>query len=54
MTSPSGDCSQSALCGGRATEKLTYYGSVTREPYEYQGRITHLIENGKFEDLHSP
>lgn len=43
------------LVGDEAAEKLTYYGSVTREPYEYQGRITNLIDNGKlFEDLGIP
>lgn len=29
-------------------EKLIHYPTVTREPYRYQGRITDLIENGKF------
>ena len=43
------------LVGDDASEKLTYYGSVTREPYPYQGRITTLIENGKlFDDLGIP
>ena len=36
------------LVGEQACEKLKYYGSVTREPHEYEGRITHLIDNGKF------
>ena len=40
------------LVGDDASEKLHFYGSVTREPYQYQGRITNLIENGKlFQDL---
>ena len=43
------------LVGEEATEKLKFYGTVTREPYEFQGRITSLIENGKlFEDLGIP
>jgi ferredoxin--NADP+ reductase len=43
------------LVGEDAQKKLFYYGSVTREPYEYEGRITTLIENGKFfEDLGIP
>ncbi|MCH2038749.1 MAG: ferredoxin--NADP reductase [Rickettsiales bacterium] len=32
--------------------KLTYYDSITREPYEREGRITNLMKNGKlFSDL---
>lgn len=43
------------LVGEEATKKLRFYGSVTREPHEYKGRITTLIENGKvFEDLGIP
>jgi len=43
------------LVGEEAQKKLRYYASVTREPYEYEGRITHLIENGKlFTDLGIP
>ena len=43
------------IVGDEAAEKLRYYGSVTREPYQYQGRITTLIENGKlFSDLGIP
>lgn len=35
--------------------KLTYYPTVTREPFKTQGRITTLIESGKlFEDLGLP
>lgn len=33
--------------GEEVSEKLIYYPTVTREPYKNQGRITHLIENGK-------
>lgn len=36
------------LVGEEASQKLFHYGSVTREPYQYEGRITTLIENGKF------
>jgi ferredoxin--NADP+ reductase len=41
--------------GELAQGKLRRYGSCTREDYEYKGRITDLIENGKlFEDLGVP
>lgn len=33
--------------GDVVREKLIYYPSVTREPFRNQGRVTHLIENGK-------
>ena len=36
------------LVGEEAQKKLHLYTSVTREPYEYPGRITTLFENGKF------
>lgn len=40
------------LVGDLAREKLFYYGSVTREEYEFTGRITTLIDNEKlFRDL---
>ena len=43
------------LVGEEATERLHHYGSVTREPYKYSGRITTLIETGKlFTDLGIP
>lgn len=36
-------------------EKLTYYPTVTREPFRNEGRLTELIESGKlFDDLGSP
>ena len=36
-------------------DKLIYYPTVTREPFQNQGRITHLIENGKlFSDIGLP
>jgi ferredoxin--NADP+ reductase len=36
--------------GEWAAEKLIYYPTVTREPFVTEGRITDLIENGKFFD----
>lgn len=43
------------LVGEEATVKLRHYPSVTREPFETQGRITTLIESGQiFEDLGVP
>jgi len=36
-------------------DKLIYYPTVTREPFPHQGRITHLVENGKlFSDIGLP
>lgn len=36
-------------------DKLIYYPTVTREPFRNQGRLTHLIENGKlFADIGMP
>lgn len=38
--------------GEMVREQLRYYPTVTREPFEHQGRITDLIESGKlFDDL---
>jgi len=34
------------VLGGLVREKLIYYPTVTREPFKYRGRISHLIENG--------
>jgi ferredoxin--NADP+ reductase len=40
------------LIGDEAKAQLTYYPTVTREPFERQGRFTDLIESGKlFSDL---
>lgn len=40
------------LVGDEAKAQLTYYPTVTREPFERQGRFTDLIESGKlFSDL---
>jgi ferredoxin--NADP+ reductase len=36
--------------GEWAAEKLIYYPTVTREPFVTEGRITDLIESGKFFD----
>ena len=42
------DAKECPLVGEEAQKKLHLYNSVTREPYQYEGRITTLIENGKF------
>ncbi|PIE16844.1 MAG: ferredoxin--NADP(+) reductase [Rhodobacterales bacterium] len=43
------------LVGECATGRLRHYTSVTREDYEYQGRITDLMTSGKlFDDLGVP
>jgi ferredoxin/flavodoxin---NADP+ reductase len=34
------------LLGETIREKLVYYPTVTREPFEHRGRISHLIEDG--------
>jgi ferredoxin--NADP+ reductase len=33
--------------GEQVKNQLLYYPTVTREPYANQGRVTHLLENGK-------
>lgn len=41
--------------GDLVREKFIYYPTVTREPFENEGRITHLIESGRiFQDLDLP
>lgn len=35
------------LIGEIVSDQLLYYPTVTREPYEHEGRITDLLENGK-------
>jgi ferredoxin--NADP+ reductase len=41
--------------GELVQEKLIYYPTVTREPFEHQGRITDLIASGRlFDDLGLP
>jgi len=48
------ELTEDPLCGEFASQ-LTHYTSVTREDYPFKGRITHLMENGKFfEDLNIP
>ena len=43
------------LIGELVRAKLTYYPTVTREPFRHNGRITALIETGKlFEDIGLP
>ncbi len=36
--------------GDIIAEKLLYYPTVTREPYQNQGRLTHALENGQVEE----
>lgn len=38
---------QNPLVGEEVAEKLLYYPTVTREPFENQGRITDLLKSGK-------
>ena len=43
------------LVGEEAQKQLTYYPTVTREPFHNQGRLTDLIASGKlFADLGIP
>jgi ferredoxin--NADP+ reductase len=34
------------ILGDAVRDKLVYYPTVTREPFKYRGRISHLLENG--------
>ena len=46
---------QDELVGEQAVEKLVYYPSVTREPFERQGRFPDLIRSGQmFAELGMP
>ena len=46
------DLLQDEFLGEEATKQLVYLPSVTREPFERQGRLTTLVENGRlFDDL---
>ena len=46
------DLPQDEFLGEEATKQLVYLPSVTREPFERQGRLTTLVENGRlFDDL---
>ena len=50
-----GACMEDPLIGEFAKDKLRHYCTVTREPYEYTGRITDLLASGKiFDDLGVP
>lgn len=41
--------------GDEVRQKLIYYPAVTREPFPTQGRLTHLLENGRlFEEIGLP
>lgn len=41
--------------GGLVSDKLIYYPTVTREPYQNRGRLTDLIESGRlFDDVGLP
>lgn len=35
------------ILGDLVRDRLIYYPTVTREPFKYRGRITHLLENGQ-------
>lgn len=49
------DLPNNEFFGEQAAHKLTYYPTVTREPYPRQGRITDLIRNGTlFVDIDAP
>lgn len=39
---------QHEFLGEAIKDKLIYYPTVTREPFRYMGRLTDLIESGKF------
>jgi ferredoxin--NADP+ reductase len=46
------DLLQDEFLGEEATRQLVYLPSVTREPFERQGRLTTLVETGRlFDDL---
>ena len=46
---------QNEFFGEAVKEKLIYYPTVTREPFENQGRLTDLMRSGKlFEDIGLP
>ena len=49
------DLAHDEVLGELIAPKLKYYPTVTREPFEHQGRITDLIESGQlFRDLGNP
>jgi ferredoxin--NADP+ reductase len=50
-----GEIHEDPLVGEEAKAQLVYYPTVTREPFERQGRFTDLISSGKlFSDLDIP
>jgi ferredoxin--NADP+ reductase len=42
-----GELPQHEFIGDQVQKQLHYYPTVTREPFENQGRLTDLLENGK-------
>lgn len=49
------DLPEHEFLGEMISKQFKYYPTVTREEFEYQGRVTDLIENGKlFADLGVP
>jgi ferredoxin--NADP+ reductase len=49
------DLPQDEFVGELVAEKLSYYPSVTREPFRHNGRITELIQSGRMAaDLELP
>jgi ferredoxin--NADP+ reductase len=49
------ELAEDEILGELIAPKLKYYPTVTREPFEHQGRITDLIESGQmFRDLGNP
>jgi ferredoxin/flavodoxin---NADP+ reductase len=46
------DLAADELVGEMAARQLTYYPTVTREPFQHRGRITEIVESGRlFADL---
>ncbi|WP_269499293.1 ferredoxin--NADP reductase [Castellaniella sp. S9] len=49
------DLPQDEYLGDVVRDKLIYYPTVTREPFEHQGRITALVDSGRlFDDIGLP
>ncbi len=49
------DLPQDEYLGDMVRDKLIYYPTVTREPFEHQGRITALVDSGRlFDDIGLP
>jgi ferredoxin--NADP+ reductase len=49
------DLSEHEFFGDYVRNQLTYYPTVTREPFRNRGRITHLIDSGRlFADIDQP